>query len=302
MKKVYICILITAFLFATMEVVLKLAGETMDPLQLTFLRFMIGGSALFPFALAEIKKKKLKLAIKDYLYLALLGILCVPVSMLLFQLGILYSKASTAAVLFSINPMFTIIFAHFLTSERITKARIIFLILGLIGVLFMMRPWELQQGNTILGLTFTISAALTFGLYTVMGKISVEKTGIIAQTSISFIFGSLVLLIVILITDRPVIDGVAENLMLVLYISLLVTGVGYYSYFTAIKNSDAATGSFAFFIKIVIAPVIAVIVLGDQILWNTYIGIIFILIASYLNIIDKKGMLRGKNLGEDKHE
>ena len=52
----------------------------------------------------------------------------------------------------------------------------------------------------------------------------------------------------------------------------------------AIKMSDAATGSLAFFLKPAIAPVMAVIFLKETILWNTYIGIGLILVASYMNI------------------
>jgi drug/metabolite transporter (DMT)-like permease len=48
--------------------------------------------------------------------------------------------------------------------------------------------------------------------------------------------------------------------------------------------ADAATGSLAFFLKPAIAPVIAVIVLKETILWNTFVGIGFILVASYMNI------------------
>ena len=288
MKKVVVYVLITAFVFATMEVALKLAGGQMDPFQLTFLRFIVGGLVLLPFALAEIKTRNSRLNARDYLYLTALGIVCIPVSMVFFQLGVTHSNASTAAVLFSINPLFSIVFAHFLTSERITKEKAVFLLLGVFGVVFILRPWELQAGNTAAGLAYTLSAALFFGLYTVMGKISAEKMGIIAQTAISFILGSSVLLVVMIITGKPILRGVPENIALVLYIGLIVTGLGYYSYFMAIRYSDVTTGSFAFFIKPVLAPVIAVIVLGEKILWNTYIGIAFILAASYLNIKDKR--------------
>ena len=43
MKKVVVCVCLTAFLFGTMEVALKTGGGNMDSVQLTFLRFMIGG-------------------------------------------------------------------------------------------------------------------------------------------------------------------------------------------------------------------------------------------------------------------
>ena len=46
---VVICVLLTAFFFSTMEVALKLAASGMDSLQLTFLRFLIGGLILLPF-------------------------------------------------------------------------------------------------------------------------------------------------------------------------------------------------------------------------------------------------------------
>ena len=292
MKKVYLFIFIAAFLFATMEVVLKLAGAKMDAFQLTFLRFLIGGIMLLPFALAEIKKRGVTFTVRDYLYLTMLGILCVPISMVFLQLGVMHSNASTAAVLFSINPLFTILFAHFLASERITKSKLVFLLLGLCGIFFIMRPWELQEGNTALGFTYTLSGALAFGLYTVMGKISIEKMGIVAQTSISFFFGAIALLVIILITGKPVIQDVAENIVMVMYLSLFITGLGYYSYFMAIKNSDATTASFVFFIKPVIAPIIAVIVLHDRIVWSTYIGIAVILVASYLNIRDRRKLQR----------
>ena len=85
-------------------------------------------------------------------------------------------------------------------------------------------------------------------------RVSAQKLGIMAQTSISFILGSIVLLIMMLIMGKPVIAGVADNLPLVAYISLFVTGLGYFSYFMAIKCSDAATGSLAFFLKPAIAP------------------------------------------------
>ncbi len=53
MKKAYIFVILTAFLFGTMEVACKLAGSELDPFQLTFLRFAIGGLILLPFAVAS---------------------------------------------------------------------------------------------------------------------------------------------------------------------------------------------------------------------------------------------------------
>ena len=77
MKKVIFYILGSAFFFSTMEVTLKIAAADMDALQLTFIRFMAGGLFLLPFALREMKKNKVSLNVKDYLYMFMLGIICI---------------------------------------------------------------------------------------------------------------------------------------------------------------------------------------------------------------------------------
>lgn len=298
MKKVYFFVVLTAFLFGTMEVALKLAGSELDSFQLTFLRFMIGGLLLLPFAIAEMRKNHVKLVFKDFAYLLYVGILGIPLSMLFFQLGVIHSNAATASVLISINPLFTMVFAHFMTEEKLKKKNVIVLLFGLLGILFMIKPWNLQEGNSVLGVILMLLAAIFFGWYTVAGKISVQKMGIMAQTSISFILGALILLIIMLFMGKPIVEGVAEHWMLVAYISIFVTGLGYFCYFTAIRLSDATTGSIAFFLKPAIAPFMAVIFLKESILWNTYVGIVLILIGSWLNIREKKKEVR---LNEQNH-
>ena len=281
---------LTAFLFGTMEAACKVAGNNLDPFQLTFIRFAMGGIILLPFALFEIKKNHIKLVPVDFLILAGVGTLGIAVSMVFFQLGVGNSNASTASVLISINPLFTMVFAHFFTDEKMNRYKIYVLLIAFLGLIFMIRPWDIQEGNTVKGICYMLIAAITFGGYTVAGKVSVRKMGLMAQTSFSFILGSAVLLIIILICGKPVLAGISSNIPLVLYVGIFVTGIGYWSYFKAIALSDASTGSLAFFLKPAIAPVIAVIFLRETILWNTVVGIVLILLASYMNIIfQRKG-------------
>jgi drug/metabolite transporter (DMT)-like permease len=56
----------------------------------------------------------------------------------------------------------------------------------------------------------------------------------------------------------------------------------------AIRWSDASTGSIVFFLKPAIAPVVAVIVLHEVLLWNSYLGIALMLAASYVNLRESK--------------
>jgi len=173
--------------------------------------------------------------------------------------------------------------AHFMTEdEKANRLKVLALALGVVGLFFMMRPWDIQAGNTLAGILFSLAAAATFGLYGVIGGKTIKQVGAFTQVSASFFFGVLFLLLVMLPLGRPVFAGVADNLGLVVYVSVVVTGVGYLLYFLAMKHSNATTASIIFFLKPIIAPVFAVILLGETITYNMYIGIALILAASYI--------------------
>lgn len=289
MKKLIFYIVISAVLFSTMEVALKIAGHQLDSFQLTFIRFLVGGLFLFPFALMEIKKNNTIFTKKDYLHMLLMGIVCICIGMVFFQFGVEKSNASTAAVIFCINPMFTMIFAHFITEEKVNRIKLIALAVGLIGIIFMVNPLNMSVGNSGIGIAFTIGAAITFGLYSAMGRTSVHRLGGLTQTSISFIFGSVVMLPFLWLSGKPIIAGItSDNILIVLYISIMITGIGYLFYFLAMVESDAATASIVFFVKPGMAPIIAIITLGEVIGANGLIGIILIFIGSFINLREQK--------------
>ena len=275
-----------ATIFATMEVALKIGGNGLDSFQLTAIRFLIGGLILVPPSVLESKHSGYKLNKKDLIWMALLGTVGIAISMVAFQMGVLRCNAATAAPLFCTNPLYAMLIAHIFTSEKMDKRKWITFGLGIIAAVFMIRPWDVQEGNTASGMIIMVFAAVTFAAYSVMGKKSIGRIGTYTQTSVSFIVGSLILLAVTVITGHPVISGVAENLAVVLYCGIVVTGIGYLFYFLAIRYSDASTGSITFFIKPAIAPVFAVIILHETVYWNTVAGILLLVTASVITISD----------------
>lgn len=275
-----------------MEVALKVAGSSFDPIQMTFLRFLIGGLVLAPFGWSDLKKRGTKLTKHDMLWLAAVGIVGVSISMLAFQYAVGYCNAATASSIICLNPLFTMFIAHLFTSEKMNRAKWMACGLGLVAAVFMIRPWDVQPGNTPQGLLLALLAAATFGAYTVMGKRTIGRIGSLAQTSVSFLVGSLVLLVIMLFTGRPIVSGVLDNWLLVAYVGIVVTGIGYICYFTAIRYSDATTGAIAFYIKPAIAPVLAVIFLGEHIYWNTVVGVVLLIGASVLILRDAWGAKR----------
>lgn len=303
MKKGYFYIAATALIFSTMEIALKQIAGEFHPLQLTFIRFFVGGLLLIPFAIRALKKRAdAHIGKKDLLFFAFLGLLGMVVSMSLYQLAVQEAPASVVAVLFSSNPVFVTVLAFFLLREKIGKADILALAADIVGIFFIIDPLHTQLSN--LGILLSLSSTLVFALYGVMGKRRCRKFGGIVVTCFSFLFGSLELLVLILVTNIPAVScffsemGVglfaavplfagytAENLPVLAFICIVNTGIGYACYFMAMETTSAHETSLVFFFKPILAPLFALAVLQEVIEINMIFGIVFILLGSLCSLV-----------------
>jgi drug/metabolite transporter (DMT)-like permease len=285
-KKGYLYIVLAAVIFSTMELVGKMISTNINPYQLTFLRFLIGGLILLPFSIKEIKAKKLKFHLNDYMFFLFTGILCVAIGMTLFQLAVLYAKASTVAIVFSANPMFTVPFAFFILKEAITKKTILALGFSLVGIVFILDPFNIVADYK--GILLAVLSAVAFSLYSVIGKLRINKYGSYISNCFTFLFGDFVLLLGLLLFKVPITSGInSSNILQVLYLGIVVTGLGYVFYFLAMKETSAIAASTVFFIKPALAPLLALIILHESLPLNTLIGIMLILTGSYISILLK---------------
>jgi drug/metabolite transporter (DMT)-like permease len=89
-----------------------------------------------------LRQKDVRLNGKDCARLALTGFLCVPVSMVLYQLAIVYGKASVVAVLFSGNPIFVTLLAYLILREEIHWNNILALALEICGIVAIINPFS----------------------------------------------------------------------------------------------------------------------------------------------------------------
>ena len=287
-KKSYICVIGAAIAFGTMEIALKVGGASFPALQMTFLRFLIGGLVLLPFALVDLKKRGCRLNRADLGYLFLLGIINTGFSMTLFQMGVMMTNAGLAAIIISTNPVFTMIFAHFLVNDRFTRKKAVVLILSVTGLFAVANPDSFDSGSSLKGILIVIVAAAGFGLYTALGKRRIDKIGGLAQNSFSFLLGSVAELIVLLATGQPVFSGIsADNIGVLLYVGVIVTGFGYVCYMKAIELAGPSTASVSFFIKPVIAVILAALILDEKITWNMVVGMILISAGFLYNLKGK---------------
>ncbi|MDQ2085274.1 DMT family transporter [Herbivorax sp. ANBcel31] len=266
----YLFLLNTVILFSTYEVVSKIIIDRINPFQINFLRFFLAGLFLF---LCSVIKGDIKVEKKHFKTFVILGILNVIFSMNLFQLSLSMenAKAALVAVIFSSNPIFVTLFSAIIDKEKIHTYKKVGLILGITGIAIMSFNELSVDALNVLSPLLAMFSAVLYGLYTVIGRKVSYKIGSLKMNSYSFLIGSVILLPFLIFFNIPVFDIDSTITAHVIYLSILVTGVGYLTYFIGLSIAGACKGSMVFFLKPVLASIFAVILLKE------HAGIYFIL-------------------------
>ncbi|AZV55636.1 EamA family transporter [Clostridium sp. AWRP] len=290
MKKGYLFIILTALFYSTSEVAGRILAQRgkMDPFQVMFIVFLIGAILLCPLAVKDIKVRKLRIGLNDLKYFAICGLMAVTISMVLLQYAVTYTKASTAAVLFCTNAVFTIPFAYFMLKEKITKITLISMLISLAGVIVILNPMEvvsgLGGGKDLVGILFALGSAITWSFYTVLSKKRINIYGGYVFNFFAFCFGVAALLFILVVTKKPIFSGITlSNILVLLYMGIFIKALGYIFYLGAIKETSAVTASMVFLIKPALATIFSILILNENVHVNLIIGIVCIFIGSFIN-------------------
>ncbi|MGN7286063.1 DMT family transporter [Shouchella rhizosphaerae] len=306
-KKVIAYLIVASLLISSLEITLKIAGNDFHPVQLTFLRFAIGGLALLVPSFNFMRKNNISLDPRAWSLLALNGFIVVVISMILFQLAVDHAKASTVAVLFSCNPVFTLLFSYLFLKEKLSKLTLLSILLSSIGLLVIVNPANL---NEPLGITFALLSAVAFAVYSMVSRLVSTRTGLsgLAVTGFTLLIGSVELLVLMLLTHVqplatvllgvpgmetfvhiPLWTGIGwDNVALLLLAGIGNSAAAFAMYFLIMELSNVSVASIPFFVKPGLAPLLSFLILSEQITVRLIIGIVIILTGSLLIIYSNR--------------
>lgn len=280
MNKGVLFAMLTAVLFSMLEPVSKLIADEISPFTLTAFRFLIGAAFLAPFAFAEGRRMPPKR--KEVAAAALTGVLMVCISMPLLQISVQRSDSpALIAIVFSANSLFTIVLSALVLKEKLRSPQMLAVSLCVAGIVICALPIE---GGRFLPVGMAVLSALAFSLYTVLSKKYLSRLKNTVSITLSFLIGGTVLLMILLATRQPFPSALtSRQLLCILFLGIAVTGMGYLSYFQAMKLGGAHTAAFAFFIKPVLAPLMAYLIGGSAVTLNALLAIPLIVAGSAIN-------------------
>lgn len=277
-------------LFSTVELVSKVIGSRVSPFLFVFIRFFVTGALLLLLAAPYFKLRQEPLKLKDYGIFALNGFVGIALSISIFHMAILiFEKASSCAVVFSANPIFTIIFARMINKEPWSARKLAAVAVGALGIFFF--SWEsgaFTKGSFTAMMVMMASAA-AFALSICISRRFISRYGAFMLMGFSALFGSLMVLpfaVAGLMRDGAA--GLVDAWLPVTYVVVAGTAVAYGCYYFGILNTSAYKASMTFFLKPVIAAVLAYIFLKERFNVYTVTGTVMILSGLVLTILPSR--------------
>jgi drug/metabolite transporter (DMT)-like permease len=261
-------------LFSTVEIASKAIqvgyGARIDPFLLVFIRFFVTGVVLLAIGIPGARRRGITLEARDYAVLCLNGVIGIALSISLFHVAILaFRNASSSAVVFSVNPVFVALLSPLINRERLSRRQSVGAVLGGTGVLFFAFESGHLESDSAKGLLVMVCSALFFAIGVCVSRRVIPRYGPLLTMGLASLFGSLIVLPVGLWRSTvPVLPEVMKGLLPVLYVALAGTAVAYGLYYYGLAQTSAYRASAVFFLKPVVATVLAVLLRGERV--NAY--------------------------------
>jgi drug/metabolite transporter (DMT)-like permease len=276
----YLAIATTIALFSTVEVVVKLVGNAISPLLLAAFRFAVAGLLLMGASVGAAPR----ITPRDLAALSLLGLVGVTATFAAYHTSLEHIDASTGAVVFSLNPVFSTLTARVLLHEPFTARKLLGLLAGLGGVYLVSFGMQPVSFSSALGPMLMLGSSLGFGVYVAAAKRYVKRYGPAFTTGSAFLVGSVFLLPFVKTFQ---VDFTVPVVLGCLYLALMTTGLAYLLYFYGLAHVSIAAGTSIFYLKPIIASVLAVIVLGETFDTAFVAGMAIILASLYFTLVEK---------------
>ena len=264
-------LVLTYLFFSVMELTAKELGQSFNPFQIVFARYL---SQLIILIIIFNKRSILHLK-SQYPFLQILrGTLLLVTTCFMFS-GLAYLPFAENIAIYLIGPVITTILAFFILKEKISFLQIIVVIVGLIGAIIIADP-NSQSFN--LAIIFPFLAALCFAFFTISTKFlnsSDSNQTTLLFTAITGTFLSAPFIIIF--WKWPSLN----ETILMFCLGLLAT-IGHFFFIEALKVINASFAAPFVYLTVLLAAFWGYIIYNEVPNQNTIIGAFLIIIAGLI--------------------
>jgi drug/metabolite transporter (DMT)-like permease len=288
--------LLLALIWGSSFLLMKVGLRTMAPLQISGLRIFAGTATLL--GLLSLTGGRLPREPRVWMHLVVSGIFLSVLPFSLFALGEERVSSALAGIGNATTPVAAVFFAlALLPSDRLSPRKLAAVIVGFIGVVVIMQPWESAGRPDLLGFGMTLVAGASYGLGWTYNRrfLGHADLGGLSQPTALLSVGSVLMLPVLVVwwlanrdtyatpwaghTD-PAGGGALLPLLAILALGIVGTGLAYMLQFDVVRGAGATVSTTVTYLIPVVSVVLGVVVLDEHLAWPQLLGAAIVLVSA----------------------
>ena len=272
MKLSYFKYIIALLLFGSNGIVASFIN--INSYEIVLLRTLLGSLLLLAIFLISKGKFTFYKRKKHFLYLAVSGIAMGTSWMLLYEA---YKRigVSISSLLYYCGPVIVMVLSPLLFKEKITIFKIIGFLSVICGV-FLVNGNVLSVGGDTFGILCGLLSAVMYAFMVIFNKKAVNITGL-ENSMIQLIISFLTVAVFVGIKQGFVMTISTDDILPILILGLLNTGIGCYFYFSSIGNLPVQSVVICGYLEPLSAVLFSVLLLRETMLPVQFAGAVLIL-------------------------
>ena len=276
-----LCIALFCLLWSFAFVAGKIAVTDCPPLILLAARFSLAG--LLILGISGLRRDSWSLSWRDTIVFAIIGVANNALYLGLGYTGLQTISAGLGALIVSANPVFTAAFAALFLGEQLTSRKVTGLLLGIIGVGFIV--WHRMSVGTdsLHGILFTLASLASIVAGTILFKVLAPKGSLWIGNGVQNLAAGIVLVpFAFTLADAGAIVPSARLLGAFAFLTLGGSILAYLLWFHLLKVCGATAASAYHFLMPPLGVLFAWMVLGEHVEIRDLMGIVPVALGIYL--------------------
>jgi drug/metabolite transporter (DMT)-like permease len=266
--------LVLCLIWGSTWLFIKVGLEDLPPLTFAGIRFVVACLILFSLILA--RRLRLPRTRSDWLLLAVTGLLSFSLNYGLLFWGEQYISSGLAALLQATIPAFGLVIAHFyLPGERLTWARIAGVLLGVAGVAIVFsNQLEVAGPKALAGSVALVSSSFFVAYSNVLVKARGKHLDPAILAAGQMCFGLIPLLLIgIPLEGNPLhFHWTTMAFVALFYLAVVGSVIAFLLYYWLVHNMDVTKSMLIALVTPVVAVILGMIVLHEELHWRTLAG------------------------------
>lgn len=272
-----------AVIWGSSYLFIKVGVEELHPLHLTLFRVAIGAGTLLIILL--VTRDRLPRELRLWAHLFVVAGIGVALPFTLFGYGEQRVDSTLAGLWNATTPLIVLPMAVLVfRTERLTRNRMIGLLLGFAGVLVLLGIWQGVDGTQLTGQLMCFGAAACYGVVIPYQKKFVtggSQSGVaLASAQLILATGQLAAVSLLVAGAPPPPSTLSGQVIVsVLALGALGTGIAFLFMFSNIRLAGASTASMVTYLIPLVATLVGIVVLGERLTWNQPAGGLIVLLG-----------------------